>query len=561
MSSVSCVGVGLGKGSFVSVPQKMFCLALCVFVLAANVWAGPIKCDRSAIAVIPQPQKMEVREKCFCLKSSSGISLLSDNEDLMLAAGLLQRHLEPAFGKAPEIKDRASVRLSLSPSMKPEGYCLVIDGKGVDIVAGAPSGAFYACQTLLQLLPAGMPSDGSMTGVELPHVRIEDAPAYPLRSMMLDCSRHFFTVEEIKDLLDLLAMHKINTFHWHLTDSQGWRIEIKKYPELTRIGNYRPYTVRWPSWEPNGIPVDGYYTQEQIRDIVRYASERFISIIPEIELPGHSNAALASYQWLGCRGEGYKVLPNFMISSDVFCPGKETTFEFIENVLAEVMELFPSEYIHIGGDECPKSEWEKCSFCQKRIADEGLADEKELQGYTIRRVEKFIRSKGRKLVGWDEISEGGLSSTAVVMQRYFGERTKKVFANGNFSILCPNYYCYFDYYQVPESEHADEPYCHRGRSNFNLNVECAYSLDPAADYIPMEMKQVLGLECNLWTEHVPDFEMLQYKLLPRLDAFSEAAWTASPDRDFNDFVARLSVMAARYDAMGLTNYAKHVFNR
>ncbi len=538
--------------------MKRFLMLLSVLALSVSSWAGTLKCGRTDVAVIPQPQKMEISGKTFCLKPSFGICFLSDDKDLMLSAGLLERSLAPVFGKGPEIgKGKADVRIGLSPAMKPEAYRLAIGPKGVDITAGSASGAFYACQTLLQLMPAALPSDGRISGIELPYALIEDAPAYSLRSMMLDCSRHFFTVDEIKNLLDILAMHKLNTFHWHLTDSQGWRIEIRKYPELTRIGNYRPYTVEWPTWEPNGVPVDGYYTQEQVRDIVSYASDRFITIIPEIEVPGHSNSALASYQWLGCRGEGYKVLPNFMISSEVYCPGKETTFEFLENVLAEIIGLFPSEYIHIGGDECPKGEWEKCPMCQKRIADEGLEDEKELQSYTIRRVEKFIRSKGRKLVGWDEISEGGLSTTAVVMQRYFGERAKKVFANGNYSILCPNYYCYFDYYQTAERE--GEPYCHVG-SNKNLNVECAYSLDPAREYTPLEMKQVLGLECNLWTEHVFDFDMLQYKLLPRLDAFCEAAWTASPDRDYAEFVRRLSVMAERYDAMGLTNYAKHVFN-
>jgi len=539
--------------------MKKFSMLVSLLALTVLSWAGNVKCSSHNIAVIPQPQKIEIGERTFCLKPSSGIMFTSEDKDLKFSAGLLDRCLVPAFGKGLEVKDKAAVKISLSPALKPEAYCLEVSTKGIEITAGSAKGAFYACQTLLQLMPAGMPADGSVSGIELPCVRIEDAPAYPLRSMMLDCSRHFFTVDEIKSLLDILAMHKINTFHWHLTDSQGWRIEIKKYPELTRIGNYRPYTIQWPTWKPDGVPVDGYYTQEQIREIIRYAADRFISIIPEIDIPGHSNAALASYPWLGCRGEGYEVLPKFMISSDVFCPGKETTFEFLENVLAEVIELFPSEYIHIGGDECPKSEWEKCPLCQKRIEDENLVDEKELQSYTIRRIEKFIRSKGRKFVGWDEISEGGLSTTAVVMQRYFGDRARKVFANGNFSILCPNYYCYFDYYQVPEAEHGNEPHCHIG-SNKNLNVECAYSLDPARDYTPMEMKQVLGLECNLWTEHVFDFEMLQYKLLPRLDAFSEAAWTASEDRDFRDFVKRLSVMAARYDAMGLTNYAKHVFN-
>ena len=302
--------------------------------------------------------------------------------------------------------------VAISPALKPEAYVLDVTKKGIAVTAGSEAGAFYARQTLLQL------GDKSV-----PCVHIEDAPAYDYRAMMLDCSRHFWTVDEIKTVLDLLALHKINTFHWHLTDDQGWRIEIKKYPELTRIGNYRPFTLSWPGWKPDGwipdgVPVDGFYTQEQARDIVRYAAERHITVIPEIEIPGHSTAALASYQWLGCRGEGYSVITKWTISKEVYCPGKESTFEFLEGVLDEIMDIFPSEYIHIGGDECKKDEWGKCDNCQKRIAEEGLKDEKELQSYTVKRIECYVRSKGRRVIGWDEISEGGLSPTAVVMSRF-----------------------------------------------------------------------------------------------------------------------------------------------
>lgn len=443
---------------------------------------------------------------------------------------------------------REDMNIEISPALKREAYILDITRKGISVTAGSDAGVFYACQTLDQL----------GTG-ELPCMHIEDAPAYDYRGMMLDCSRHFWTVEEIKSVLDLLAMHKINVFHWHLTDDQGWRIEIKRYPELTRIGNYRPYTLSWPGWKPDGwipdgIPVDGYYTQDQVREIVEYAAKRHITVIPEIEVPGHSTAALASYPWLGCRGEGYEVICKWMISKEVYCPGKETTFEFLENVLSEVIDLFPSEYIHVGGDECLKDEWKACPHCQKRIEDEGLADEYELQGYTMKRIEAFVRSKGRKIIGWDEISEGGLSPTAAVMSRFGPERVKKVIANGNNVILCPGYYCYFDYYQSPD--HDREPRAHKG-GNPNLDVATAYSFNPVEYYTSSELGRVTGVECCLWTEYVPVFTHLQYMLLPRLDAFSEAAWSLAP-RDYGSFLKRLESMAARYEEDGV-NFARHCF--
>lgn len=471
----------------------------------------------SALSVIPQPAVMVEGKGTYKVRSES-------------------------------VKDETSVEIS--PALRREAYILDVTRKGVSVKAGGEAGVFYACQTL-----------GQLGDKVIPCVHIEDAPAFDYRAMMLDCSRHFWTVDELKSVLDLLALHKINTFHWHLTDDQGWRIEIKKYPELTKVGNYRPYTVSWPGWKPDGwipdgIPVDGYYTQDQVREIVSYAAERHIQVIPEIEIPGHSTAALASYPWLGCRGEGYEVLCKWMISKDVYCPGKETTFEFIEEVLSEVMELFPSEYIHIGGDECRKDEWKECGFCQKRIKDENLSDEVGLQSYTMRRVERFVRSKGKKVIGWDEIADGGLSSTSVVMSRFGPERVRKVMANGNQVILCPGYYCYFDYYQSPD--HDKEPRAHKG-ANLNLDVKTAYSFNPEAEYSKSELSQVMGVECCLWTEYVPVLSNLQYMLLPRLDAFSEVAWSQAP-KDYDAFVERLGAMVRRYDAAGV-NYARHCLAR
>ena len=456
--------------------------------------------------------------------------------------------------------DAVSVRYS--PALQAEAYILDVSRKGIAITAGSEAGAFYARQTLAQLDGTagkpltGLPGDPS-AAARIPCVHIEDAPAFDYRAMMLDCSRHFWTVEEIKRVLDLLSAHKINTFHWHLTDDQGWRIEIKKYPELTTVGNYRPYTMSWPGhipdgWIPDGIPVDGFYTQDQAREIIAYAAERHITVIPEIEIPGHSQAALATYPWLGCRGEGYEVACKWMISKLVYCPGKESTFEFLQGVLDEIIDLFPAPYIHIGGDECKKDEWKACPNCQQRIAAEGLADEKALQSYTIRRIEQYVRAKGKRIIGWDEIAEGGLSKTAVVMSRFGPASVGKCIDNGNKVILCQGKYCYFDYYQWPD--HSKEPRAHSGGDG-NLNVEVAYSFDPKSLYSRAQMENVMGVECCLWTEYVPEFGHLQYMLVPRIDAFSEVAWSLAP-KDFPAFRERLQTQARRYDAAGI-RYARH----
>jgi hexosaminidase len=509
----------------------------------------------SSIDIIPLPAQMTVGDKNFVLKVYTPIVLAGESPGLEPAAEFLNRSLSPIFGSelpvvdAP-VKGGRSITMRIGPSIKAEAYRMTVSTKGIDIEAGSPAGAFYACQTLLQLCPATIINERDVKAVEIPCVVIEDAPAFDIRGMLLDVSRHFFTVEEIKVLLDILAMHKINTFHWHLTDDQGWRIEIKKYPELTRVGSYRPYTTVANTLTPDNVPYEGYYTQEQRREVVAYAAERFITVIPEIDIPGHSTAALASYQWLGCKGEGYSVWCKWGISKDVYCAGKESTFEFLEGVLSEVLEMFPSEYIHIGGDECPKDSWKECPLCQARIEAEGLKDEKELQSYVMQRVEKFVTAHGRKIMGWDEIGDGGLSSTATVTSRY-SHRTGDFLKQGNDVILCPGRHCYFDYYQ--DKDHSKEPLAHR----FDLPIEQVYEFEPGREFSESERKQILGIQCNLWTERIPNFSHAQYMLLPRLDAFSDVAWSLAP-RDYEKFRSRVKTMAERYDALGY-RYATHIF--
>ena len=535
--------------------QKIL-FSLCVLLLAPTIRTFAEPQHTTPPDIIPLPAYVAIGDKDFTLKATTPVILANDTPELVYAAEFLNRSFASAFNtEFPVIRsqqiEHSSIVLSLSPALKPEAYKLEITPRGISITAGSPAGAFYACQTLVQLCPPDMLSKKKATAIKLPCLVIEDAPAFNLRAMMFDVARHFFSVGEVKELLDLLAMHKINTFHWHLTDDQGWRIEIKKYPELTRIGSYRPYTTVLRTLTPDNTPHAGYYTQEQIREIIDYAAHRFITIIPEIEIPGHAMAALASYPWLGCKGQSYAIKCKWGVSKDVFCAGKDSTFEFIEGVLAEVMELFPSEYIHIGGDECPKDAWKACPQCQARIAQEGLKDEKELQSYVMRRVERFVRSHNRKIIGWDEIYDGGLSPTAIVSSRYGNQRASEVIARGNNVILCPSKHCYFDYYQ--DKDYDREPIAIRAY----LPIEQAYELDPYRDFTKSQLNQILGVECNLWTEYVPNFSHAQYMLLPRLDAFSEAAWSLAP-RNYADFCRRVKTMFKRYDMLGY-RYATHIF--
>lgn len=438
-------------------------------------------------------------------------------------------------------------------TMVPEAYRLSITRRGITITSSTEAGRYYANVSLSQMIPAeALGSQDKGVRVHIPCCTIDDYPAFAYRGAHLDCCRHFFSVDEVKAYIDILAMHKINRFHWHLTEDQGWRIEIKAYPRLTTVGSMRAKTMVKKEWDHfDDTPYGGFYTQDQAREVVAYAAERHITVIPEIEIPGHALAALASYPELGCRGEGYEVSPTWGIFPDVCCPGKEETFKFWETVLSEIMDIFPSEYIHIGGDECPKDEWKKCPLCQQRIKDEGLADEFELQSYVTRRVEKFLNDHGRQIIGWDEILEGGVTPSATVMSWRGTSGGVSAAKAGNKVIMTPNTYCYLDYYQSQDT--SNEPLAIGGY----LPVEKTYSFNPYESLTPEQQKYIFGVQGNVWTEYITTFDQVEYMLLPRISAIAEVGWTRD-NRDFEDFKARMEHVRTYYDANGW-NYCKHMF--
>ena len=478
-------------------------------------------------------------------------------------ADALDEVLQPVFGRGlecrfPQAGEPHAVNFLLDASMAPDAYRLTVTPERVDICAGAPEGAFYAVQTLRQLLPVEA-FDGGVRTVELPAVEIEDRPAMAYRGLMLDVARHFFTVDEVKRTLDLLALHKMNVFHWHLTDDQGWRIEIRRYPELTRVGSVRRRTLigKDPGGEYDETcrydehPYGGFYTQEEVREVVDYAARRFITVIPEIEFPGHAVAALASYPWLGCTGERYEVRQTWDIDDRVFCVGRDSTFDFIEGVLGEVIGLFPSTYIHIGGDECPTKMWEQCPHCRARMRAEGLTAPRQLQGYATKRVERFLLAHGRRLIGWDEILDGGVSPTAAVMSWRGTEGGIRAARQGNPVVMAPTTHCYFDYYQTDDV--ANEPLAWGGC----LPLSKVYELDPYEGLDSLAQRCVLGVQANLWTEYIPDFAQAQYMLLPRLAAVAEVGW-APRRRNYDDFLRRMEHLRLLYGACGY-RYAPHPF--
>ena len=536
--------------------MKNISLALCCALLLCSCGKRIAKIE--TVDIVPLPASVQVSDGVFDLKKSTRICLLSDDSMLNYSVNLLNGLLDKSFGK-PLAAVRAdepqagAINIRLS-DLAPEEYTLSVKPEGIDIAAGGPAGAFYAVETLRQLLPVAV-ARGERAGViELPAVEIADKPFFAYRGGMLDVGRHFFDVDEVKTFIDILAMHKLNRFHWHLTEDQGWRIEIKKYPELMNTGAFRPCCSLAPdAQQPDSVPYGGYFTQDQVRDIVRYAGERFITVIPEIELPGHASAALASYQQLGCKGEGYGVENIWGVKENVYCAGKESTFEFLEDVLSEVVELFPSEYIHIGGDECPKTRWKECPYCQKRIREEKLKDEHELQSYFVQRMEKFLAGKGRRIIGWDEILEGGLSETATVMSWRGTEGGIAAAKMGNQVIMTPTTHCYLDYYPTKNTE--NEP---QGIGGY-LPARQVYSLDPYAGLNADEQKYILGVQGNLWTEFISEPDHAHYMLLPRLAAISEVGWSYdNEDRNYDDFKKRMTTLAERYDAAGYA-FGKHMW--
>ena len=535
------------------------------------VLCGCCSCGRviptdGEVAVVPLPEHIVEGQGTFRLTSDAEVVLLFDDERLAGVTAALNKVLMPLFGRGPRVRhaDKAAdhaVNVTRDETMPAEAYRLFVTPCRIDIVAGGAQGAFYAVQTLRQLLPAAAYEADDVRAVELPVVTIEDKPCLGYRGMMLDVGRHFFTVDEVKEALDIMALHKLNVFHWHLTDDQGWRIEIRKYPKLTEIGSVRSRTLI--GRDPGGTydenckfdetPYGGYYTQDEIRDVVNYAAERFITVIPEIEFPGHAVGALASYPWLGCTGEQYEVRQTWDIDDRVFCIGKETTFEFIEGVLEEVLELFPSEYIHIGGDECPTVMWKKCPHCKARMKAERLKRPRRLQNYATARVEKFLNAHGRRLIGWDEILEGEVTPTATIMSWRGAEGGIKAAKMGNHAIMAPTTHCYLDYYQTRDT--AGEPLAIGGY----LPVEKVYSLDPFEMLTADEQRCILGVQANLWTEYIATWPHAEYMLLPRLSALAEVGWSLDR-KDYGDYLRRVRRLAKIYDACGY-NYAKHIFGK
>ena len=480
-------------------------------------------------AIVPMPQHIAYATgEGAVLSAGSRIAVPGGAKALRSVAELFVRDICREHGLRLKVSgiSESGIVLGIDPALRAEAYSLDIGQGRVAVTGGSPSGLFYGLQSLRQLI--------SQYGMRLPAVHVEDEPCFAYRGAMLDCCRHFFTVDEIKTFIDILALHKLNRFHWHLTDDQGWRIEIRHYPELTKVGSRRAETVLGRNTNIyDGIPSGGYYTQRQIRDVVAYAAERFITVIPEIEMPGHASAALAAYPWLGCAGEGYMVRTRWGVFPEVYCAGKDSTFEFMENVLAEVCELFPSEYIHIGGDEADKASWATCPRCRTRMRQEGLEDVDGLQSYLVHRVEVFLNGKGRRLLGWDEILQGGLAPDATVMSWRGSEGGIAAARAGHQAVMTPNSYCYLDYCQ-------DDPTREPAAAAAFVTLEKAYSLDPAPDSLGVDVvPMILGVQGNLWCEHVPTGEHAEHMIWPRLMAIAEVGWSLPERKDYDDFHARV----------------------
>lgn len=514
-------------------------------------------------SILPMPKELKVgnTNSKFELNRDTRIIFSFDDSSSKHAISELDRITKEILGtelkRSSKIKGINNIIFKPNSSVKAEGYILDINPENIIIHAKDGAGFFYAVQTLKQIIPVqAFETTIDLERLNLQTMKISDAPHFPYRGFMLDCSRHFWDVATIKETLDILAMHKMNRFHWHLTEDQGWRIEIKKYPLLTKIGSLREQTTTGHNEGLDGIPYGGYYTQDDIKEIVKYAEERFITIVPEIEIPGHSLGALSAYPWLGCEGEkgNYKTWAYWGVSKQIACAGRETTFEFWENVLKEVIELFPGEYIHIGGDEAPRDMWKECPDCQKRIKDNNLKNEAELQSYVNNRIEKFLNDHGRKMIGWDEILEGGISQNATVMSWRGTEGGIAAAKKGNNVIMTPSSYCYLDYRQT--TDRKDE----LDSNGSYVPLRKSYSFNPYDQLAPEEHKYIMGVQGNLWTEYVTTPMQLQYKALPRLSAIAEIGWSnPSPEtKDAEEFIGRAKELARYYNVFGW-NFGRHFY--
>ncbi|MBQ9138228.1 MAG: beta-N-acetylhexosaminidase [Alistipes sp.] len=529
-------------------------LLLVIFAIACAATAYAVE---YANVIVPRPLSCEAIEGSFALTPKTTIRATLPS--LVPTGEVFAADLEVVLGNKLVVKKssakKGAINLALNSALASEEYTLKITADGVWITGGSERAVFYGLQSLRQIVAA---SDITAAGTKISAVNIADKPHFAYRGGMLDVCRHIFTVDEVKRYIDILALHKINKFHWHLTEDQGWRIEIKRYPELSEVGAYRNQTLIGRNRKSklyDGTRYGGVFTQDEVREVVAYASARYIDIIPEIEMPGHAVAALTTYPHLGCTGGPYEVWTRWGISENIFCAGKESTFEFIENVLTEVLELFPYKYIHIGGDEAPRAMWKQCPHCQKRIKDEGLRDEHQLQSYFMERVERWLNERGRSIIGWDEILQGGISKSATVMS-WRGTKGGIAAAKlGNDVIMAPNTYCYIDYYQTSDPAANGEPLAN-GRRPVTLAKN--YSLDPYAGLDEHQQKFIKGVQVNLWTEYVSTFDHVQHMLLPRLAALAETGWSYG-NKDYADFSRRMHILRKLYDKQGFV-YAPYFFN-
>ena len=513
------------------------------------------------VAIIPKPVSVEEEVGSFLLDDRT--TIVYGTDDLKVPARYLSRFLKTPTGYSLAVSgekvqgNMIFLRVNDQDTLKSEGYRLQVFKDSVVIAGVDSSGVFNGIQTLLQLLPPEIFAQHKIDTViwSVPKVSVVDYPRFGWRGMHLDVSRHFFPKEFIKKYLDLLAMHKMNVFHWHLTDNNGWRLEIKKYPKLTEISAWRvdrenePWRKRTPPKPGEKATYGGFYTQEDVKEIVKYAAERNIMIIPEIEMPGHTGEVFAAYPELSCSGKKTYVSPGGWPGEDIFCAGNDSVFVFLENVLDEVFELFPSPYVHIGGDEADKRTWKKCPKCQQRIKDEHLKDEDELQSWFVKKIEKYVVAHGKKLIGWDEILEGGLAPEATVMSWRGEVGGVEAAKQHHDAIMCPTGYCYFDYYQA---DPQFEPEAIGGLTT----LKKVYSYDPIPEGLTKEQeKHILGGQGNVWTEFIPTPEKAEYMAVPRMTALAEVLWTPKEEKNWLDFRKRLVTQFKRFDYMGV-NYSK-----
>lgn len=541
-------------------------LTTLMLMLSCFIARGAEKADYAQ--VIPQPRSVNMQKGApFLLQSSTVITYTAGN-DMQRNATFLSQWINELTGvklgvQATKGKAKSVISLVIDAKAKDinntEGYAINITNKGIVVRGKTAAGVFYGCQTLRKTMPALKNADGTAV-IEMPAVAITDEPRFEYRGMHLDCSRHFYKASFVKQYIDMIALHNMNRFHWHLTDDQGWRFAVDKYPKLATIASQRNGTMLGRC--PNVIdhtPYGGYYTDEEIKDIIKYAADRYITIIPEVDMPGHMMAVLAAYPELGCTGGPYETAMRWGIFDDILCAGNPKSYEFLEAVLDKVCDLFPSRYIHIGGDEAPRTRWEKCPKCQAIIAKEGIvakdgySKEALLQGYLTRKVQAYLEAKGRRIIGWDELLGCDVDTTATIMSWRGSEPGAKGAKLGHDVIMTPMPHCYFDFYQTKDIR--DEPVA---IGNF-LDVAKVYAMQPVADGLsPEAAKHIIGVQANVWTEYITCPEYVEYMILPRMAALAEVQWMPESQKNFDAFKKRITSFRSIYDHYGW-NVAPHLW--